>query len=147
MSERGKGGASRSAIGGLTGRFRAAFARRAVIVRPPTPEDKAAAELATLVYADCTLNSFDTKKALTEGRYEEVMRALYKETAPDALNNIGCAYAWLALTLSNEPYWGSAIEAFSRSMASAPGNGAVAKKRRARAQTNIDTVRRASGLG
>jgi hypothetical protein len=146
LSERGKRGANKGAIGGLAGRFRAAMARRAVIVRPPTPEKEASAELAKLAYADLTQNSFDTKKALTEGRYEDVMRALYKATAPDALNNLGCAYAWLALTLSTEPYWGSAIEAFNRSIASA-GKGDTAKKRRERAQANIETVRRASGLG
>lgn len=148
MKKRSRSGFGSGAIGRRVAGLRETVrARRAVILRPETPEKKAAAELAKLGCADFTKDSFDTKKSLKDGDYESVMKALRNETHPDALNNLGCAYAWLALEQSNASYWGSAINAFNRSTKNAAGNDELAKKRRARAQANLATVRAASGLG
>jgi hypothetical protein len=144
--ERGRG--RLRAFGGLAAGLRAAFrARQAVIVRPRPLRGEAEAKLIKLGFADFTKDSLDTKRALKDGDYESVMRALRNETDADALNNLGCAYAALALKQANPSYWGSAINALNRSIKNAVGDNDAAKERRARAQANRAIVRNASGLG
>lgn len=110
-----------------------------MIKRPPSRQGKVEGELQKLEFAPFTKDKFNSQEELEKHNYLGVMRELDGVTDPNALNNLGCAFAWLAVRQSNTSYWGRSIESFDESIRKAPND--------ARAKENLSIVRRASGLG
>jgi hypothetical protein len=111
-------------------------------VRPPRA-------LAKTKLAKLKLAPVEGKAEIEKGDYASVVGALRNEHAdPDKLNNLGCAYAWLALETSQPSYWTRAINALEDSKARpAPRGGDkaeaayVKREQVARADANLEIIR------